>query len=218
MWPVPPDRRDPVVLPLALKALLWENRPPMPSVEGSPDSDEALRAFVQSHLSPAILARLDEVRECSRLSVREILEQAIDFAWHVQMSGELDRPPEAPRAESASAPDPSLTRYNGWSNYETWAVNLWLTNEQGTYHECCDLAGQAVAEAPECRQVRDRIWTGEEARNFLLADRLKEYVQEMNPLTGKASMFTDLLTAAISEVDWHEIAEAFLEEVADSDK
>ena len=70
----------------------------------------------------------------------------------------------------------------------------------------------------ECRQVRDRIWTVEEARKFLLADRLKEYVEEMNPLTDGASMFTDLLTAAISEVDWHEIAEAFLEEVADSDK
>ena len=195
-----------------------ENRPPMPSVEGSPDSDEALRAFVQSHLSPTILARLDEVRERSRLRVREILEQAIDFAWHVQMSGELDRRPEAPRAESASAPDPPSTRYNGWSNYETWAVNLWLTNEEGPYKFCRGLARQTVAEAPECRQVRDRIWALDEAKKFLLSDRLREFVEELNPLTDGASMFTDLINAALSEVDWHEIAEAFLEEVADSEE
>jgi hypothetical protein len=24
--------------------------------------------------------------------------------------------------------------YNGWSNYETWNVALWLDNEQGTYN------------------------------------------------------------------------------------
>jgi hypothetical protein len=30
-------------------------------------------------------------------------------------------------------------------------------------------------------------------------------------------MFTDLLNAAISEVNWHEIAEAFLDDVTDPD-
>ena len=24
--------------------------------------------------------------------------------------------------------------YNGWSNYETWNVALWLGNDQGLYH------------------------------------------------------------------------------------
>ena len=26
-------------------------------------------------------------------------------------------------------------KYNGWSNYETWAVNLWLDNDQYSYNE-----------------------------------------------------------------------------------
>ena len=187
----------------------------MSPVERSPDTDEALRLALQSRLSPTILARLDEVREQSRLSVREILEQAIDFAWHVQMSGELDRQPE-PAPESADQVPEAPHRYNGWKNYETWAVNLWLTNEEGQYKYCRGLARRAVKEAPDCAQVRDDIWTAEEAKKFLLADQLKEFVEEVNPLGDKASMFTDLLNAAISEVDWHEIAEAFLEEVADS--
>lgn len=100
--------------------------------------------------------------------------------------------------------------YNGWTNYETWCVHLWLTNDEGKYNHCRELARQASAEAPECEQVRRRVWTVEEAKKFSLADRLKEFIEEMNPLADGASMFTDLLNAAISEVNWHEIAEAFL--------
>ena len=25
------------------------------------------------------------------------------------------------------------TTYQGWTNYETWAVNLWLDNEEGVH-------------------------------------------------------------------------------------
>lgn len=102
--------------------------------------------------------------------------------------------------------------YNGWTNYETWCVHLWLTNEEGTYNHCRELARQATAEAPDCEQVRRRVWTIEDAKKFTLADLLKDFIEEMNPLADGASMFTDLLNAAISEVDWHEIAEAFLED------
>ena len=102
--------------------------------------------------------------------------------------------------------------YNGWTNYETWVVHLWLTNEEGPYRYCRGLARRAVQEAPDCDQVRERIWAAEEAKKFLLADQIKEFVEEANPLGDKATMFTDLITTALSEVDWHEVAEAFLEE------
>ena len=71
---------------------------------------------------------------------------------------------------------------------------------------------EAAANASTCEQVRRKVWTVDEAKKFTLADRLKEFVEEANPLADQATMFTDLLNAALSEVDWHEIAEAFLSE------
>jgi len=79
--------------------------------------------------------------------------------------------------------------YNGWINYETWNVALWLDNEQGSYDECRDMARNA-------RDVYD------------LAKRLEAFVEEFKPDLG-ASMFSDLLSAALNEVDWQEIAEHY---------
>jgi len=187
----------------------------MPTPESSTDRDERLRNVLRLAIRPAILTRLDAVREHSRMSVGEILEQAIDHAWHIQMSGELDGRPQAPRSVIEQAREAAPERCNGWENYETWAVNMWLTNEEGIYNYYCGLARRAVRDAPECEQVREGIWTAEEAKTFLLADQLKSSVADMTPLSDKATMFTDLLNAAISEVNWDEIAEGLLDAEAD---
>lgn len=33
--------------------------------------------------------------------------------------------------------------YNGWKNYPTWAVNLWLSNDEGLYRQTTDLVATA---------------------------------------------------------------------------
>ena len=87
---------------------------------------------------------------------------------------------------------------NGWANYETWNVKLWLDNEQGTYGEALDIA----------RSARDVGY---------LSRELRVWVEEMTPNLG-ASMFSDLLNAALSEVDWDEIAESYWEEAHEGDE
>ena len=101
--------------------------------------------------------------------------------------------------------------YNGWKNYETWCVNLWLGNEQETYSAAREMASEARAEAAD-PELRNKYWTEEELAKFTLTDNLNREFEEGNPLEYQASVWHDLLAAALSEVDWQEIAENILSE------
>ena len=55
--------------------------------------------------------------------------------------------------------------YNGWTNYETWVVNLWIDNEQGSQDFIRETAKEIYAEA----KATDS-WTREESARFCLSD------------------------------------------------
>jgi hypothetical protein len=101
--------------------------------------------------------------------------------------------------------------YNGWKNYETWNVALWIDNEQGSYSQRQEMAQDAWENAEGKRAYASQ--TRLDRAKCLLADSLKDWIEEMNPLADSASLFSDLMSAALGEVDWYEIAENFLEDV-----
>jgi hypothetical protein len=84
------------------------------------------------------------------------------------------------------------TAYNGWPNYETWVVHLWLSNDQGTEQTMHDL----VTEASSC---------------YAAGDTIQMWVEEQCPLAEQASVFVDLLGHALGRVEWAEVARAFQE-------
>ena len=86
------------------------------------------------------------------------------------------------------------TTFNGWPNYETWCVNLWLTNEPGTYGALDAIAHDRAIDSN----------TSGDLNIFMKAEVLKDRVLEMAPLDG-ATMFVDLLQSALNNVDWSEI-------------
>jgi hypothetical protein len=88
--------------------------------------------------------------------------------------------------------------YNGWKNYETWIVALWINNDQGLQETVHDMARDCV---------------DNEHANYDLSHAIKDMIEEMNPLNDTADLFTDLLNAALSEVDWYELAESFFNDI-----
>lgn len=100
--------------------------------------------------------------------------------------------------------------YNGWKNYETWAVGMYLDGNytgEGTYRAVLGLAEEVVEGA-----TATDVWTVAEARRFNLADALKEFVEErVRPEEG--GLAGDLIGAALSEVEWHDLADHKLAEL-----
>jgi len=104
--------------------------------------------------------------------------------------------------------------YNGWTNYETWVVNLWMDNDEGTYDYWREVAQEVSNDLEEPTNGLTKM----DEAVYILADRLKDFheeakdeILEQTKLT--ASVWADLLGAALAETNWREIAEHLLENV-----
>ena len=86
-----------------------------------------------------------------------------------------------------------MKEYNGWTNYATWNVNLWLTNDEGSYNYWMERA-------------RDSEVNG---LAILLEDEHKEAMPELD-----SSTYSDLLQHVLGSVNWHEIAKSLIEEAS----
>lgn len=93
--------------------------------------------------------------------------------------------------------------YNGWANYPTWTLHLWLTNEPGSYRGWLAQAREAMGETGGNVPL---------AAAFL-ADSIQTQTEENNPLDAPGA-YTDILTWALGEVDYREIARWFIETAA----
>lgn len=97
-------------------------------------------------------------------------------------------------------------QYSGWTNYETWNCKLWLDNDEGSQ----ELQQDFLKSAQHTKKVS--VWTDEENVKFNLADLLKDYIEENNPLADSATMYSDIMTAALQEIDWNEIAQSIIDD------
>ena len=98
-------------------------------------------------------------------------------------------------------------KYNGWVNYETWLVNLWLGDDSSSYEYWREAALEAIKNAKD-----DKTFSKIERATLDLMDRLKDEIEESSPCQD-ASLYTDLMGAAISEVNYHEIAEHMINDL-----
>jgi hypothetical protein len=96
-----------------------------------------------------------------------------------------------------------------WSNYETWTVNLWINDTKSSQDYWREQAGNHWQVALSSQDVKDGKGTPQEIAGQKLSEQLKEEISEGAPLK-QSGLYTELLNAAISEVDWYEIAEDLL--------
>jgi hypothetical protein len=96
--------------------------------------------------------------------------------------------------------------YNGWSSYESWLVNLWMSNDQ----ECHNFWLEIVKEVWENARPGKLDWqTRKQQAVYKLSKELREKHEESVP-EEVSGVYTDLLNGALQEVDWQEIAEHWI--------
>lgn len=93
-------------------------------------------------------------------------------------------------------------KYNGWTNYETWLVNLWLDNG-GSGEHWREYTEEHVGDGAERDDAVDHI-----------ADQIKaEHDEALAEIIPEGSgVFQDLLSASLREVNWHEIAAHYVDD------
>ena len=103
-------------------------------------------------------------------------------------------------------------KHNGYTNYETWVVHLWISNneiEQDFYE---DLTISAYMDSEDTKYLSKN----EEARRKIVESLKGIYEEEIDGILEKSNtrstVWSDLIEKSISNVNWHEIADHMLED------
>ena len=83
--------------------------------------------------------------------------------------------------------------YNGWANYETWNVNLWIQNDEGFYNG-------VVESLRDMLDAREHDW-----QNVTHHD-IRAVVEDV---IGRKT--PDGVSISDHEIDWDEISDSLLE-------
>ena len=93
-------------------------------------------------------------------------------------------------------------KYNGWTNWATWMVNLHFDNldfTDGVESGCFD------------NMSKDGLL------NYL-ASWIQEYVESYLEEVKTTTFVQDIIDATINDVDWHDIADHYVDDILDAVK
>jgi len=91
--------------------------------------------------------------------------------------------------------------YNGYVNYQTWVVSLWLDNDYVSYIYYTERAQELLDEhGDKCKACSE------------LAAEIERHHENHNPLLEDASVYTDLMGHALGAINWQAVAQSFFED------
>lgn len=102
-------------------------------------------------------------------------------------------------------------KHNGWTNYETWVVNLWMDNERGQQDYWADEARRCYEQASAKGGLSQQSMAA-----IALADRIKEEHEDaatemLRQANYGVGPLADLLNGALGAVNWDEVARSWIE-------
>lgn len=109
-----------------------------------------------------------------------------------------------------------MSTYNGWTNHETWLVNLHLTNDYDTYSELTEKVSEIVMKT--CREV-EHVWTSQEIESYLLTrvgillgvfvdDMIQQATEQISNEVARL-FIGDMVNT--QSVNWEEIAHSWID-------
>jgi hypothetical protein len=132
-------------------------------------------------------------------------------------------------------------KYNGYTNYETWNFSLWLNNEESTNKELYNLANKvkngkmSMDKAIECLkneycimpyaiEEKPLLHVSQEVLSYEginikrisskcdIDRKIIDFIKyDKNPIANDASMYNDLLGAAIEDLDFKVITDRIMD-------
>ncbi len=112
----------------------------------------------------------------------------------------------------AFEPEPVDQPYNGWSNYKTWATDLWITNDREGYDAAHAAIAGGGAEALRAYVLSlpdiEQALGGSVPTAGLTADLYEDEQQNARETRDRVRIVRD----ALGKINWQEIVEALREE------
>lgn len=141
------------------------------------------------------------------------------WVGNLEQGGSYDCPKGGLHEPAGASQVSAGEEYNGWANRETWAVMLWLDNEQPTYERTREIAREAVSD-PDYPTWASEPEDVERLDANKIGEAIRGYVDELFDPDEYAGLEVEQYphgfrsdVGSLWRVDWDEIGRNLLAEI-----